>query len=689
MSTETPEDEPGRQVVPLHAVPDPQTEIQLEESAGDAYLDVTDLQDARRLPIIPEHLRRENIRGTVAEAAGKHWHLSRYYGIRAPWITLKLAGYVLRGGWRLHRRLMVWWHWTEGWQLVSAAVAQGRLGHADAMNAHREGRRTRTARGTIVAVTAGVAAAALVIAARHVPHWTWLPVAVVLAGVLMHHGRRRDGKPIVAPAFIPPEYQPPTPEIITRALSSLAITAIDKVLREGGALRFITDVHRDGGGHSVQLDLPFGVTATDIRTKREKLASGLQRPLSAVWPDGVPEEHPGRLELWIGRHDLSKVKPPPWPLLKSGSADVFGEVPFGTTPRGLRVDVPLFEINWLIGASPGQGKTAAVRELCCAAALDPVCDLWVHELAGKGDLEPLSRVCHRYVSGLDDEALDYTAESVTELRRELEGRMKRFRQVPKDARPEGKVTRQLASRKSLRLRPLVVVIDEVQNLFMSPEHGKQAAEDLAYIIRLARAVGIIVILATQRPDRDTLPPAIRALVTARFCLKVNDYEANDMILGTGSYKAGYTTVEFRAKTDAGLGWLKASGEPQIIRTYYLDLPATERVVTRARAIREAAGVLTGYALDECDGEDRARTFADDVLAMFGGEDKLYTATITQRLSDRLGGTYADVTAAAVASQLRGLGVTVKNIREPGGESGQGCERDGVEAAAAVRGRADV
>ena len=54
-----------------------------------------------------------------------------------------------------------------------------------------------------------------------------------------------------------------------------------------------------------------------ILARREELASGLRRPLSATWPGGVPQEHPGRLELWVGLQDISKVKPPAWPLLKA------------------------------------------------------------------------------------------------------------------------------------------------------------------------------------------------------------------------------------------------------------------------------------------------------------------------------------------------------------------------------------
>jgi hypothetical protein len=56
------------------------------------------------------------------------------------------------------------------------------------------------------------------------------------------------------------------------------------------------------------------------------------------------------------------------------------------------------------------------------------------------------------------------------------------------------------------------------------------------------------------------------------------------VLGTTSYRRGYDATAFRPKLDAGLGWLKGGedGIPQICRTYYLDLPATDRIATRAQ-----------------------------------------------------------------------------------------------------------
>ncbi|MDA8320995.1 MAG: cell division protein FtsK [Actinomycetota bacterium] len=665
--------DPGAQVVPLLA--DPVTgPAGLDQATAPAYLDTTPVPQRR--PIVPPALQRANIRSTARFHTGLAWHRSRYHGLRAPAYLILWLWHAARGAARLTGRVVSWWHWPAGWVLESQAVAAGRPGHHEAMRAHQQGLKTRAARGRIIAVTGAFMVTALAGLVMTAPRWIWIPVGLVLLGVLARHGRP-EGRPVIRAAVVAPAYETPTPEVITRALGALSLAGINEAIRNGEGIRFITDVHRDGPGWGCDLDLPHGITAGMIVARRDQLASGLRRPLSATWPEPVPTEHEGRLRLWIGYQDLAKTRPPAWPLARSGQADVFGALPFGTDPRGRPVTVPVFEANWLVGAMPGQGKTSAVRVLACGAALDPLADLWVHEHAGKGDLEPLAQVCHRYTSGLDDDSIRYSADSLRMLRAELERRSGVLKAVPKEQRPDGKVTRELAARRSLRLRPVVAVFDEVQNLFMHPEHGQQAAGDAAYVIRLGRAYGIVLVLATQRPDATSLPTAISGNVSSRFCLRVPGQVENDIVLGTSSYRNGYKATAFRAKTDAGLGWLKADGDPQIVRTYYLDLPATEKIATRARAMRQTAGVLSGYALGQDDTE-APRSFAADVLAVFGTDARLWSATIAGRLAESLPGVYADLTPDAVASQLRALGVEVKNVREHGQAPRKGCERAAIE-----------
>ena len=212
-------DEHGADVIPLRAE-DAHTETGLAEANGPAYLDTTGTGDAKRLPIIPEHLQRARIAKTAAEALGLHWYKARYHGLRAPVYAVKTVWYALRGTGRLTGRVLAWWHWTDGWLLESMAVAAGRSGHHDAMNAHREGKKTRGTRGQILAASVVGALVLLLVMVRFLPWWGWLAAAAVAVRVLARHGAP-EGQPIIRAAIVPTAYQPPTPEVITRALGSL------------------------------------------------------------------------------------------------------------------------------------------------------------------------------------------------------------------------------------------------------------------------------------------------------------------------------------------------------------------------------------------------------------------------------------------------------------------------------------
>jgi DNA segregation ATPase FtsK/SpoIIIE, S-DNA-T family len=339
----------------------------------------------------------------------------------------------------------------------------------------------------------------------------------------------------------------------------------------------------------------------------------------------------------------------------------------------------MFEMNWIIGAAPGQGKTATVRQLACGAALDVLSDIWIAELSGKGDLEPLAKVCHRYVSGLDDESIAYAAESARLLRLDVERRQAAFRKLKgTGAMPDGKVTRELAARYK-ELRPLLAVFDEVQNLLTDKQYGEQAAEDLAYVIRVGRAYGIIAALSTQRPDAKIIPTAITGLVIGRFCLMVPDQPANDVVMGTSSYRRGYDATVFRPKLDAGLGWLKGSeeGVPQVCRTFYIDLPASEKIAARARDMRDRAGVLSGYALGEDTFDATPRDVLADVLAVFGDSPGLHWDDLADRLAARWPDRWADVTGEAMSAQCRKLGVPSVMVSTDGVKA-RGCRRVAVE-----------
>ncbi len=660
----------------LPAVPDSATVDRAPGKALAVYADVT--QPAGRRDIVPVQFQRANIKGTLQFHAALSWHRARFHGLRLVFYVIAMLAWSVVGIVRLATRQVRWWWLTESHELRSKAVIDGDIDQW--LKLHKEAGETRKVRGIALAAELAAIVVLVVVLTWFAP-WQAQAATVAVAVVLAALFGRPSGHKIVGKAIIPPDYSPPTHPVIEKALGSLGITEINKALKpdkDGRAvgIRFVSDVMRDGPGWSCQVDLPHGVTASHILAKRSELASGLRRPLSATWPEGVPHEHEGRLNLWVGMHDISKAKPATWPLIKARSTDVFDVLPFGTDPRGRPVTVPLFETNWLLGAAPGQGKTSAVRGLACGVALDVVADLWVHELAGKGDLEPLAKVCHRYCSGLDDEAVSYAADSLRLLRGELDRRSAALKKVPREARPDGSVTRDLAGQRHLGLRPLVCFVDEAQNLFMHPVYGEQAREDAAYVIRLGRAYGVILVLATQRPDAKTMPTAVTGNITCRFCLQVPGQPEADMILGTSSYRNGYDPTVFRPGVDVGLGWLKANALPQIVRTYKTTLPDTEKVAARARDMRDRAGVLTGYALG-LDEAAEARDVLADTLAVFGTDPGLHWDELADRLASRWPERYADLTGDAMSAQLRSHGVPSVMVSTAGVKA-RGCRRVAVE-----------
>jgi DNA segregation ATPase FtsK/SpoIIIE, S-DNA-T family len=464
--------------------------------------------------------------------------------------------------------------------------------------------------------------------------------------------------------------------VITRALGGLGIAGIDRWLRDGHQLVFPSPVREDGPGWRAEVDLPYEVTAAMVTERREQLASGLRRPLGAVWPEPVTSEHAGRLELWVGRVDVAKSRQGRWPLARGGQADVFAPVLFGTDVRGRVVKVPLAYHNWLLGAIPRQGKTAAVRVLACAAVLDPLAEMWVHELKGSGDLDPLERVSHRFVSGVDDESIGYAAESLRLLRAEVMRRTERLKALDRELCPDKRTTRQIAAKRPLKLWPIGCVIEQAQNLFAHPGHGKAAGLDAEFIIKIGPVFGVFLIIATQRPDKASLPTGVSGNVSTRFCLKVTGHVGNDMILGTSAYKNGLRSATLRPEIDAGIGYLAGAGPaPQVVRTFYLDLGAAERIAIRARALREAARTLTGHAAG--DAGEGPRDVLTDVLAVFGGDAGLQWGDLAARLASRFPARWDGVTADAISAGCRARGVPSVNIKAAGAVA-KGCRRADVE-----------
>lgn len=653
----------------------------VDQPAPTTYTPIRVLLDevaSNRRPILPAWLHSAEDRLYVARwLLGHTGHVTAYHAVRMPLYGAVLAVRSPRGLLLVLLRAGRWTADLEAHSLRQHAIQTVNSALYLQLAAHRAQRVKR--RLVLIAVTVGVLVAGGVAAWTLLPGWV---LSLGMAGAVIVLGKigTPADRPVISPAVVPTRVQQLRSEHVVRALKALGIAALSG---KNSALTFPSPIMRDGPGWRAEVDLPYGVTATDVIEKRDRLASGLRRPLGCCWPEPVHDEHAGRLVLWVGDEPLNQMRPRPWPLLAGGAFDLFDPVPFVIDQRGRPVAVPLVFANVLIGAMPRMGKTFALRLLTLAAALDPYARLRIFELKGTGDLGMVERVAHRYASGAGADALEAAMESLRELYADLETRARTITRIAKQRPaecPENKVTRALCREPGLGLGLEVVIIDECQELFSNKEFRDDAERLCEGIIKRGPALGVILLLATQRPDAKSLPKSISDNIGIRFCLRVMGQEPNDMVLGTSSYKNGVRASLFTAR-DKGVGYLVGvNDDPVIGKTYGVDGPAADTVAERAYALREAAGTLSGDAV----GEQPVRVDAvADVLRVAAGAERMWTNELLERLGGLRPEVYGAWTPAQLAAAMRPAGALPQQVwgQLP---DGTGANRNGYVLAEITR-----
>jgi S-DNA-T family DNA segregation ATPase FtsK/SpoIIIE len=625
---------------------------------------VKEAASRRRPPVIPPWLRSAEQRRVfahqVADMVGYH---IGFHTVRSPKYAVKTAWYAPIGVLSLARRQIGWW-----WVLEQHAIRQhaaSRNEYDEYLRLHREAKRTRLWRGWVLGGELATLAAGGY-AITHGPWWAQLAAAAVGLPSLARAGRPAD-KPITDRTSDGPRFTRLSAEMVRAALVAIGAAKLPEDLKFPKP-----GVHRDGPGWLARVNLPPGSVAVDVLEKRANLSSALRLPIDQVWPSTGPD-HEGQLDLWVGYLPASRMGRPKWSLASpSARTSVFEAYEFAFDQRLRPVKTILFERNFLVGGVPGSGKSYGARTLAYIAALDPICELKIAEFKGTADFGDFAPLCSSYVCGIDDASLEAGADIIAWGLAEAERRGRRIRAArERGEAPEGKVTPELAARPGSGLHPVVIVIDEAHELLVN----KEVAADLERLIKRGRALGIIIVLATQIPDRSAVPPAITRCVTVRWCMAVQDQVANDMILGTGAYKRGLTATAYRPGEDAGCGIVIGISHSGPIRSHYPDVPTAKAMIARAATLR-------GHRSVGADAEDQVETrdVVADVLAMFApGERGMHWQIIAARLADQLPDAYEDVTPDAISAWVRARGVESTNVNF-GGSVLKGCRKDALQAA---------
>ena len=137
---------------------------------------------------------------------------------------------------------------------------------------------------------------------------------------------------------------------------------------------------------------------------------------------------------------------------------------------------------------------------------------------------------------------------------------------------------------------IVVIIDEFADLLMTA--GREIEEPIARLAQLARAIGIHLVIATQRPTTNIITGTIKANFPARIAFRVMSSIDSKTILD----QTGANQLVGRGDMLISTG----SSEPVRVQCAFIDTPEVENIAT---FISSQAGFGGAYLLPECDMED--------------------------------------------------------------------------------------
>lgn len=252
----------------------------------------------------------------------------------------------------------------------------------------------------------------------------------------------------------------------------------------------------------------------------------------------------------------------------------------GATGQGKSVGVNAILISLLYKKHPSQVKLVLI---------DPK----------KVELFPYSKLEHHFLSFLPNQEEPITTETnrvvhtLNSMTIEMDQRYNLLKKAAaRNIREynEKFVQRRLNPNKGHRFMPFIVlVIDEFADMIMTA--GKEVELPIGRLAQLARAVGIHLIIATQRPSVNIITGVIKANFPARIAYKVSSKVDSRTILDAGG-----------ADQLIGQGdmLLSVGGEMVRLQGAFVDTPEVERVID---FIGEQQGYPEPHYLPEFHGDD--------------------------------------------------------------------------------------
>ena len=264
----------------------------------------------------------------------------------------------------------------------------------------------------------------------------------------------------------------------------------------------------------------------------------------------------------------------------------------------------------LVAGATGQGKSVGLNVILTSLLykLHPSQLKFVLVDPKKVEMSLFSKIERHYLAKLpnSEEAIITDTKKVVYTLNSLCIEMENRYEILKDAGAKNIkeynakfVSRKLNPKEGHRFLPyIVLVIDELADLMMTA--GKEVETPIARLAQLARAIGIHLVVATQRPSVNVITGVIKANFPARLSFRVTSKIDSRTILDTGG-----------ADQLIGQGDMLLSTGSEIVRLQspFVDTPEIERICD---FIGSQRGYDSAYLLPEFEGEDEGGAAAVDL-----------------------------------------------------------------------------
>jgi S-DNA-T family DNA segregation ATPase FtsK/SpoIIIE len=449
-----------------------------------------------------------------------------------------------------------------------------------------------------------------------------------------------------------------TDEMVNRVYRDARVIAADDTLR----LVTPCTLTADGKAWQVVFQLPSGIPAKKALGAREGIANGFGVSVQQVHQTRGNRED--TIHLRVSLKLPFSTKPGKGPLLEAEKVNLWKPIRMGINLRGEEVFTSWVERSGLFGGEPGSGKSAAANDLLLAAALDPTVRMYLADGKAGADITPFEPIATMFDTDGDPDKLLAILQHIWDVE------IKERRALAKE-HGSRKLTEEMAAADP-RVCLAVLLVDEWSSYGAAADQKiRQEMERLLrLIVQQGRALGIITLAATQKPDGDSVPTGIRDILSIRWAMRCLTPQASDTILGQGYASAGHNAQDI-LKSQRGVGiYLDGEGaEPELVRGDYYDDDQVATILRRAYALRKDAGTLPVTAEPEV-------TILDHMIKAASGTGRgnvtraevfAYLATVDEEFvqgNDESDARYASRVGAALKSRLAAVGVELPAVQFP-------------------------